>query len=117
MCPGACWTPYTARRGPEMITDKARRVLHALGIPDECSGAFATSYLAAEGPLIPTEDPSTGALLGRVRGGSPAEYDVIVEAARARFLEWRMRPAPERGAVIRRLAELLREYKKPLAEL
>ena len=92
-----------------MTIDKAQRVLQALGITEDCS--------SGSGSFIASENPSTGAILGRVRGCSRADYDAIVEASRARFLEWRMRPAPKRGEVVRRLGELLREYKEPLAAL
>src|SRR5262249_41522806 len=61
-----------ARQGPAMTIDRARRTLSALGVDDDPSGAFAAAYLAAEGPWIASEDPSTGAFLGRVRGVSRA---------------------------------------------
>src|SRR6202171_5383822 len=48
---------------------------------------------------------------------SRAQYDARVVAALRRFEEWRMRPAPKRGEVIRRLGELLRAHKEPLGEL
>ena len=35
----------------------------------------------------------------------------------SRFQEWRLRPAPRRAEVVRRLGELLRQGKEPLAEL
>src|SRR3954449_3092446 len=62
-------------------------------------------------------DPSTGASLGRIRAATRADYDARTAAALHRFEEWRTRPAPKRGELVRRLGELLRAQKEPLAEL
>jgi aldehyde dehydrogenase (NAD+) len=40
-----------------------------------------------------------------------------VNAALERFDEWRMRPAPKRGELVRRLGDLLRDHKEALGEL
>jgi aldehyde dehydrogenase (NAD+) len=100
-----------------MSTDKARRVLESLGVMEDCSGGSASGAVPTHGALIASENPATGALLGRVRGCARPDYDAIVEVARARFIEWRMRPAPKRGEVVGRLCQLLREHKEPLGEL
>jgi aldehyde dehydrogenase (NAD+) len=71
----------------------------------------------SDGPILESIDPATGELQGRVRGVTRARYDARVEAALRRFEEWRMRPAPKRGELVRRLGELLREHKEPLGEL
>jgi aldehyde dehydrogenase (NAD+) len=62
-------------------------------------------------------NPSTGQPLGRTRATTRESYDATVEAALRRFAEWRMRPAPKRGELVRRLGELLREHQTALAEL
>ncbi len=101
--------------------DKLARIASALSIGDvlegPVSGVIGASVHGGEGASITTEDPSTGARLGIVRGASRAEYDAVVEHARARFESWRMVPAPVRGQLVRRLGELLRELKEPLGEL
>ncbi|HEX4383976.1 MAG TPA: aldehyde dehydrogenase family protein [Myxococcales bacterium] len=61
--------------------------------------------------------PATGEPLGRMRPASKAEYEAAVEKALQRFTEWRMRPAPKRGELVRHLGELLREHKTALGEL
>ena len=65
----------------------------------------------------PSENPATGAVLGQVRGATREDYEAAVEAARARFVEWRMRPAPRRAELVRRLGELLRRHKEALGDL
>jgi aldehyde dehydrogenase (NAD+) len=77
-------------------------------------GATSTG---GSGEALESTNPATGALLGRVRAHTRSEYDARVSAALERFDEWRMRPAPKRGEIVRRLGELLRENKKALGEL
>ncbi|MBX3249167.1 MAG: aldehyde dehydrogenase family protein [Myxococcales bacterium] len=68
------------------------------------------------GPLA-NLDPTEGAPLPSVRGGDASDYDAVIDGARARFEEWRTRPAPKRGELVRALGELLRAHKEPLGEL
>ena len=83
----------------------------------------ANALLARLGAAMPAEgdlealNPSTGKPLGRIRAATRAEYDAAVEAALRRFEEWRMRPAPRRGELIRTLGESLRANKTALGEL
>jgi aldehyde dehydrogenase (NAD+) len=101
--------------------DKLARIASALSLTDvlegPVSGVVGKTVLAGDGPSITTEDPSTGARLGIVRGASRAEYDAVVAHAQERFASWRMVPAPVRGQLVRRLGELLRALKEPLGEL
>src|SRR5438067_10480180 len=69
------------------------------------------------GEALQSIDPSTGTTLGRIGAATRAEYDERVDEALHRFAEWRTRPAPRRGELVRRLGELLREHKESLGEL
>ncbi|MBX3274695.1 MAG: aldehyde dehydrogenase family protein [Sandaracinaceae bacterium] len=69
------------------------------------------------GPALTSTCPTSGHELARVGAASRDEYDVAVEGARDRFHEWRMRPAPVRGELVRALARELREHKQALGEL
>ena len=62
-------------------------------------------------------DPSTGEPRRRLRDCTRAEYDAQVQGALRRFEEWRMRPAPARGELVRQLGELLRKHKTALGGL
>jgi aldehyde dehydrogenase (NAD+) len=95
----------------------AQKILDSLGIPAEAHGAATNDFLQTSGALVASENPATGDHLASVRGVTRAEYDAVVEAARARFAEWRTRPAPKRAELVRRLGELLREHKTALGEL
>src|ERR1700730_19180792 len=91
-------------------------------MPSERAGALLGRIgvaAADEGggePLEPVA-PASGRIQGRVHAVTRAQYDARVVAALRRFEEWRMRPAPKRGEVIRRLGELLRAHKEALGEL
>src|SRR5437764_1042079 len=89
-------------------TSEAAPLLEKLG---------ATPAGHGTGEVLESIDPSTGASLGRIRAATRAEYDNRVDAALNRFIEWRSRPAPKRGELVRRLGELLREHKESLGEL
>src|SRR6266487_1169794 len=61
--------------------------------------------------------PATGEVLGSFPRSTAADVDRAVAKAKAAFEDWRLVPAPERGNVLFRFAELLREHKDELAEL
>jgi aldehyde dehydrogenase (NAD+) len=61
--------------------------------------------------------PATGETLASFPRSGAADVDRAVAAAKAAFEEWRLVPAPRRGELIFRLAELLREHKDELTDL
>jgi len=54
-------------------------------------------------------------ILGLVPLAAAEEVDAAVEAARQAFLSWRRKPAPQRGAIIARAAQIMTERKEELA--
>ena len=97
--------------------DRLSSIADRLGIKDFGAGVHRAARIAGGGPELVTHDPTTGEVLGRVRGACRDDYDAIVADAQARFEGWRRTPAPKRGALIRRLGELLRQHKEALGEL
>ena len=81
-----------------------------------CTGPDGWITEADATPLV-SVNPATGAPIAAVAMASPAAYDRVVDAAARAFADWRMRPAPKRGDVIRDLGDALRELKEPLGEL
>ncbi len=61
--------------------------------------------------------PATGETLAVFPRSGAADVDRAVSAAKAAFEDWRLVPAPRRGAIIFRLAELLRDHKEELTDL
>ncbi|MCH0566172.1 aldehyde dehydrogenase family protein [Streptomyces sp. MUM 2J] len=70
-----------------------------------------------EGEGLRARTPITGEDLLGLRADTPEAAEDAVSAARAAFICWRTTPAPQRGQLVRRLGELLREHKAALAEL
>ncbi|MGY1666601.1 L-piperidine-6-carboxylate dehydrogenase [Geodermatophilus sp. SYSU D00696] len=65
----------------------------------------------------PVTSPVNGERLLSVRRQTAADVETAVARAGEAFREWRTVPAPVRGALVRRLGELLREHKADLATL
>src|SRR6476660_2337953 len=72
---------------------------------------------AAGGEAFETLVPATGEVLGTFPRSAAADVDGAVAAAKAAFEDWRLVPAPERGNILFRFAELLREQKTELTDL
>jgi aldehyde dehydrogenase (NAD+) len=98
-----------------------REILSAFGLSAGAttSGAAVGGRFVAEpgGPELETVDPTTGAVLARVRTAGAADTAAAVVAARAAFERWRLVPAPRRGEIVRRLGDAFRERKADLARL
>jgi aldehyde dehydrogenase (NAD+) len=61
--------------------------------------------------------PVDGSRLGTFTLATPADAESVFLAAEQAFEAWRVVPAPERGRLVRRLGEVLREHKMELATL
>ena len=72
---------------------------------------------ATGGKTIPVLNPATGKAIGNVAHASIADLDRALEAAQRGFDAWRKVPAFERGAIMRRAANLLRERADDIARL
>src|ERR1700682_6048865 len=94
--------------GGKMPSERVKAILDRLGVTRADDGG---------GDPIESVDPATGQVQGSIRAATRAQYEARIVAALRRFQEWRMRPGPQRGEVIRRLGELLRAHKEPLGEL
>jgi aldehyde dehydrogenase (NAD+) len=92
--------------------------LSALQIETLNPGISTGNHWAEGGePHIHSYSPVDGKLIGTVRTASREDYDKVITAAQKAFAEWRLRPAPKRGEVVRQFGEALRKYKEPLGKL
>lgn len=85
----------------------------AQGLRHFIDGAFVDAY---NGETFSAPNPATGGELTRVALGGAAEVDAAVKAARRAFSEgpWGRMTAKERGALLRRWAELVIEHREEL---
>ncbi len=72
---------------------------------------------AAGGETFDSLSPADGETLGTFPRSGAEDVDRAVAAAKAAFEEWRLVPAPKRGEVLYRFAQLLTEQKDDLADL
>ena len=72
---------------------------------------------AASGKTFETTSPADGDTLGIFPRSTAEDVDSAVAAAKAAFEDWRLVPAPERGAMLYRFANLLIEEKDELTDL
>jgi aldehyde dehydrogenase (NAD+) len=95
-------------------------LLEKLGIKDVNPGACYGPEGWIEDPKgkpLVSYNPSTGEAIASVIQATPDGYEKVASNAHEAFFTWRNMPAPQRGQVVRDLADALREYKEPLGEL
>ena len=89
------------------IAARTSQLLEPLGVD---AGALSSGDLAVRTPI-------DGSVIAQLRPTTEQELDGIAGAATAAFGDWREVPAPRRGELVRRFAELLRQHKDELGEL
>src|SRR3989337_1747938 len=97
-----------------------RDIFSALDLGEINSGAWSADggwSQDTSGPVIDSVNPATGALLGRVRSATAADYERILVSSRRVFDQWKIVPAPKRGEAIRWVANELRAHKSALGSL
>src|SRR5215470_11466399 len=74
---------------------------------------------AASGKTFPVYDPSTEEVIAHVAAAEPADLDRAVKAARAAFDSgpWAQTTAQDRGRILFKLAEKIRQNAAMLAEI
>jgi alpha-ketoglutaric semialdehyde dehydrogenase len=72
---------------------------------------------SASGETFESTSPATGDAIGTFPRSNAEDVDRAVEAAKAAFEEWRLVPAPKRGEILYRFANLLIEEKDDLTDL
>jgi aldehyde dehydrogenase (NAD+) len=66
---------------------------------------------------VSARSPITGEVLFDVPAAGSADVQEAIAAAKAAFSEWRITPAPVRGALVKRLGGLLTQHKADVAQL
>src|ERR671927_50440 len=72
---------------------------------------------AAGGETFESRSPATGETIGIFPKSGPEDADRAVAAAKEAFEEWRLVPAPKRGEILYRFANLLVDEKDALTDL
>src|SRR6476661_539840 len=72
---------------------------------------------AASGDTFDSTSPADGELIGTFPKSGRDDVERAVAAAKAAYEEWRLVPAPKRGEILFRFAQLLTEEKDAIADL
>jgi aldehyde dehydrogenase (NAD+) len=93
--------------------------LDVLGIHGDVDGVHTGTKIGGnrKNGSFESISPVDGKIIGRVFKASKSDYNAIVTASQAAFVEWRKIPAPQRGEVVRQIGNKLREFKQPLGKL
>ena len=93
------------------------KVLADLEITPVNAGSSTGSKRYDSGDEIASYSPVDGKLIAKVTTTTKEEYETVVETAKEAFKEWRLKPAPQRGEIVRQFGDELRRLKQPLGEL
>jgi len=72
---------------------------------------------AASGDTFESTSPADGELIGVFPRSAADDVDRAVAAARTAYEDWRLVPAPKRGEILFRFAQLVAEHKAELTDL
>ncbi|MBP1149371.1 aldehyde dehydrogenase family protein [Methylocaldum sp. RMAD-M] len=97
--------------------DRLFETLHLLDVNVGSYSAYEGWLEARDAPRLSSCNPATGEIIAEVTLCSEAQYETVLEEARKAFEEWRLVPAPERGELVRRIGDALREHKDALGSL
>ncbi|MCA1751586.1 MAG: aldehyde dehydrogenase family protein [Cryomorphaceae bacterium] len=92
-------------------------VLDTLGVKKENHGCSTGKNGFGSGAKVISTSPVDGQEIASVTTATQADYDRVIETASKAFTEWRMKPAPLRGEIVRQYGDRLREYKQELGML
>ncbi|TPV35049.1 aldehyde dehydrogenase family protein [Paucihalobacter ruber] len=94
-----------------------QETLNKLGILAVNNGTSTGSNWFSNGEEITSNSPVDGAIIAKVKTTSKEDYEKVMQAATSAFLDWRLKPAPQRGEIVRQFGQKLRELKEPLGKL
>ncbi len=91
--------------------------LEQLGIKDVNKGTSTGNEWFSNGEEISSFSPVDGQLIAKVSTTSKDDYEKVMRSATSAFKDWRLKPAPQRGEIVRQFGEELRRLKEPLGKL
>ncbi len=88
-----------------------------LGLEKENGGTFTGCLEIPANSYIESYSPVDGQLIGKVGQTTAQDYEKVVNTAQNAFQEWRLKPAPQRGEIVRQYGDALRNHKDSLGRL
>ncbi len=93
------------------------KALQQLGVKEMNNGTSTGSEWFANGNVLESFSPVDGQLIAKVKTTTKDDYDKVMDKATSAFKTWRIKPAPQRGEIVRQFGDKLRELKEPLGKL
>lgn len=93
------------------------KALEQLGLKNINKGTSTGADWFANGKELESYSPVDGQLIAKVTTTSKEDYEKVMDRATSAFKTWRMKPAPQRGEIVRQFGDRLRELKEPLGKL
>ncbi|MCF6297604.1 MAG: aldehyde dehydrogenase family protein [Flavobacteriaceae bacterium] len=94
-----------------------KEALLQLGVKNINKGTSTGSNNFSNGEILESYSPVNGKLIGKVKTTTKEDYEKVMAAATTAFKTWRLKPAPQRGEIVRQFGNKLRELKEPLGKL
>ena len=94
-----------------------KQALKELGLQEINQGTSTGSHHFSHGEIIESYSPVDGKMIGKIQTTTKEDYEKVMQTATAAFVEWRKKPAPIRGEIVRQFGEKLREKKEALGKL
>lgn len=91
--------------------------LAQLGIQKSNLGTSTGSDWFSNGEEIASFSPVDAQLIAKVTTSSKEDYEKVMATATEAFKTWRLKPAPQRGEIVRQFGNELRRLKEPLGKL
>ncbi|GGK39795.1 MULTISPECIES: L-piperidine-6-carboxylate dehydrogenase [Flavobacteriaceae] len=99
------------------LKETIQRALKKLGVKQLNNGTSTGFNSFGNGEVIKSYSPVDGELIGKLTSTTKTDYEQVIENAQTAFKSWRLKPAPQRGEIVRQFGNKLRELKQPLGEL
>jgi len=99
------------------IEKKIQKTLSKLRVQNLNNGTSTGSNFFGNGEVIESFSPVDGSLIAKVTTTTKDDFGTVIETAQNAFKTWRLKPAPQRGEIVRQFGLKLRELKQPLGEL
>ncbi len=99
------------------IPKNVHTALDNLGLKNKNQGCSTGTKSFGGGDEISSNSPVDGSMIGSVSSATEGDYNKVVAAAEEAFKSWRIKPAPQRGEIVRQFGDKLRKNKHDLGVL
>lgn len=97
---------------------KITAIIEQWGISNPAAGiSTGLQWWQGHGETLDIQSPVDGHCIGSVAMADDHDYDRVIGRAQQAFVDWRLRPAPQRGEVVRQIGDQLRQHKEHLGAL